>query len=95
MTSPTAAGPHHSRQRCSPVRLRLCCSSEAAFPFSGVSGFCSVAPVAAHPLGEVPVVILVIIHNKSGQEPERHGRLVVLGDHRAAGRPGATGESLI
>lgn len=95
MTSPNAAGPHHSRQRCSPVRLRLCRSSETAFPFSGVSGFCSVTPVAAHPLGEVTVVILVVIHNKSGQEPERHCSLVVLGAHRAAGRPGATGESLI
>lgn len=71
-TSWKAGASHHGRQRCSSVRVRLCRSSEAALPFSGVCSFCSVTPVAAHPLGEVAIVILVVIHHKSRQEPEGH-----------------------
>lgn len=31
----------------------------------------SVAPVAAHPLGEVPVIVLLVVHDERGEQPER------------------------
>lgn len=67
-----AINSHHSGERRPSVHVRLCRSSETALSFSGVCSFCSVTPVAAHPLGEVAIVILVVIHNKSRQEPEGH-----------------------
>lgn len=67
---------------CSPVNVCLGGPSEAALPVSGVSGVGPVAPVTAHPFGEVAVVVLVVVHNDGGQESERHagscaGRLCV------------------
>lgn len=52
--------------------MRLCRSSETALSLPGVCSFCSVTPVAAHPLGEVAIVVLVVIHHESRQEPEGH-----------------------
>ena len=37
-----------------------------------------VAPVAAHPVGEVPVVVVVIVHGEGGQQPQRHGHYGLL-----------------
>lgn len=63
---------HHGGERRPSVHVRLCRPSETALSFSGVSSFCSVTPVAAHPLGEVAIVVLVVIHHKSRQQPEGH-----------------------
>lgn len=67
-----AGAAHHGRQGGSPVHMGLGRSSEAALPLSGGCSFCAVTPVAAHPLGEVAVVVLVVVHHERGQEPEGH-----------------------
>ena len=72
VTNPNA-GSHHCWEWSPSVRMFFCSSSEAASSFSVFPDFCSVSPVAAHPSGEVAVVVLVVIHDKSRQEPEGHG----------------------
>lgn len=57
--------------------MRFCRSPETAFPLSVLSNFCSVSPVAAHPFGEIAIVVVVVVHDKSRQEPEGHGGKVV------------------
>lgn len=71
-----AGGPYHSREWCSSVYLHFCSSSKTVFSFSGGPGFCSMTPVTAHPFCEVTVIILIIIHIESRQEPERHDGIV-------------------
>lgn len=51
----------------------LCRSPEAAFSFSVLSDFGSVSPVAAHPLSEIAVVVVVVVQAEGRQEPEGHG----------------------
>lgn len=57
--------------------MRFCRSPETAFSLSVLSNFCSVSPVAAHPFGEIAIVVVVVIHDESRQEPEGHGGKVV------------------
>lgn len=75
--------PYHCWQWCSSVYLRFCRSSKTAFSFSGVSGFCSMTPVTAHPFCEVAIIILVIIHNESRQESERHDGILQRASRRS------------
>lgn len=63
---------YHSGEWCSSINLCFWRSSEAAFPVPGVTGFCSVTPVATHPFCEVTVIVIIIVHNDSRQQPERH-----------------------
>lgn len=72
-----AAGPYHSREWCSSINLSPCRSSDTVFSFSGVSTLCSVTPVTTHPFCEVTIIILIIVHNDSRQEPERHDGTVL------------------
>lgn len=67
---------YHSREWCSSINLCFCRSSETAFSVSGVSSFCSMSPVTTHPFCEVAIVVFIIVHNDSRQEPERHGGVV-------------------
>lgn len=69
----TNAGSYHCWERSPSVRMLCCRSSETAFLFSVFSDLCSVSPVAAHPFCEVAIVILLVIHGESRQEPEGHG----------------------
>lgn len=71
-SEPSADAPYHSGEGCSPVNVRLGGPPEAALPVSGVRGFCPVAPVTAHPVGEVAIVVLVVVHHDGRQESERH-----------------------
>lgn len=34
------------------------------------------APVTAHPLSEVSIIIIIVVHDESRQEPERHDGVV-------------------
>lgn len=70
-----------TREWCSSVNLCFWRPSEAAFSLSRMSSFCSVTPVTTHPFCEVTIIIFVIVHNDSRQEPERHN-----GVGRGAGR---------
>lgn len=67
-----AGGPYHGREWCSSISVWSCRSSDAVFPLFGASAFCSVTPVTTHPFCEVTIIIVVIVHNESRQEPERH-----------------------
>lgn len=48
------------------IRVRFRGPSEAALPVSGVASVHSVTPVAAHPFGEVPIIVLIVVRHDSG-----------------------------
>lgn len=63
--------PYHAGQRGTAVSFVAWGPPKTSLPIFGVLLPYPVPPVAAHPLGEVPIIVLIIVHNKRGKQPKR------------------------
>lgn len=63
--------PYHAGQRGTAVSFVARGPPKTPFPIFGVLLPYPVPPVTAHPVGEVPIIVLVIVHIKPGKQPKR------------------------